>query len=135
LLGVRGMTQGIMNRKILIIDEHGFSRVCSAILNSSGYLTEIITHAADLPEKLNKQSCCLIVISYPFGVSFFESLWQKNIPVIILSDGIDERMIDLLNNFQNSCCMIKPVDYDKFKGMVKQAVEGSLVFEGGYSIV
>jgi len=123
-----------MNRKILIIDEHGFSRVCSAILNSSGYLTEIITRVADLSEKLNKQSCCLIVISYPFGISFFESLWPENIPVIILSDDIDERLIGLLNNFQNTCCMIKPVDYDKFKSTVKQAVDGSRLSQGGFNI-
>jgi len=120
-----------MDRKILIIDEHDFSRVCAAILKSNGYLTEIVTHAADLPEKLNEPSCHLVVMSYPFGINFFEYLGSKNIPIIVLSDEINEGLISLLNNFQNSCCMIKPVDYDKFKRKVKQGISGARLSQGG----
>jgi DNA-binding NtrC family response regulator len=122
-------------KKILIIDEYGFSRICSAILMNGGYQTDVVTQAADLSKKLKSSSFGLIVTSYPFGIAIFDSLHKMNIPIIILSDAIDERLMNILNDFQNSCCMIKPLDYDKFKGMVKQAVEGSFAFEGGYSIV
>jgi DNA-binding NtrC family response regulator len=122
-------------KKILIIDEQGFSRICSAILMSDGYQTDVMTHTTDLPEKLKGGPFALIVTSYPYGSVIFESLQKKNIPIIILSDGIDERLMNILNNLQNSRCMIKPVDYDKFKSMVRQAVDGSLATTRGYSIV
>jgi DNA-binding NtrC family response regulator len=122
-------------KKILIIDEHGFSRICSAILMSDGYQTDTVTLEIDLPEKLKSDSFALIVTSYPYGTVIFESLQTKNIPIIILSDGIDERLMHILNNLQNSRCMIKPVDYDQFKSMVKQAFEGSLSTASGFSIV
>lgn len=122
-------------KKILIVDEHGFSRICSAILKNGGYQTDVVTHTAELSAKLRSGSFGLIVTSYPYGTALFESLQKKKIPIIIFSDGIDERLMSILNNFQNSCCMIKPVDYDKFKSMVKQAVEGSLSTERGFCIV
>jgi DNA-binding NtrC family response regulator len=123
------------DKKILIVDEHRFSRICSAILMSGGYKTDVVSHTDDLSEKLVSGSICLIVTSYPFGAALFELLQKKKIPIIILSDGIDERLMNILSNFQNSCCMIKPVDYDRFKIMVKRAVEGSFGFERGYTIV
>lgn len=123
------------NKNILIVDENGFSRICSAILTSSGYKTDIAPPEMDLSRKLNSGSVDLVVTSYPYGRSIFESLRSKDIPVIILSDSIDERLMTILGDFQNSCCMIKPVDYDRFKSLVKKAVEGSCLAEGGYSIV
>jgi DNA-binding NtrC family response regulator len=122
-------------KKILIVDEYGFSRVCAAILTSSGYKTDIVPLVKDLSQKLADGSIDLIVTSYPYGTEFFEFLRNKDIPVIILSDGIDEQLMGILGDFQNSCCMIKPVDYDRFKGLVKRAVEGFCLTEGGYSIV
>jgi DNA-binding NtrC family response regulator len=122
-------------KKILIVDEHGFSRVCAAILTSSGYKTDILPLVKDLSKKLDDDSIDLVVTSYPYGTAFFDSLRNKDIPVIILTDGIDERLMGILGDFQNSCCMIKPVDYDKFKSLVKRAVEGSYLPGGGYSIV
>jgi DNA-binding NtrC family response regulator len=122
-------------KKILIIDENGFSRICSAILTSSGYQTDVAALEMDFQKKLNSGSVDLVVTSYPYGRSIFGSLRNKDIPVIILSDGIDERLMGILGDFQNSCCMIKPVDYDRFKSLVKRAVDGSCLTEGGYSIV
>jgi DNA-binding NtrC family response regulator len=131
----QNMTTHSKGKKVLIIDEHGFSRICSAILMSDGYQTDVVTLETDLLEKLKGDSVSLIVTSYPYGTVIFESLQTKNIPIIILSDGIDERLMHILNNLQNSRCMIKPVDYDQFKNMVKQAVEGSLTTASGFSIV
>ena len=123
------------DRKILIIDEHGFSRICSALLMSCGYQAEIMTQPDDLSGKLRKNSFDLIVTSYPYGSSVFELLTEQNIPVIVMTDSIDERLISILNAHQQSYCMIKPVDYDRFRSVVKQAVERTIQFEGGYCIV
>ncbi|MDA8101116.1 MAG: hypothetical protein M0042_15975 [Nitrospiraceae bacterium] len=128
------MAASAKEQKILIIDEYGFSRICSAILGSIGYKTEILSHDTDLPIQLRKDSIGLIVSSYPYGARYFEHLWSKNIPIIILSDGIDDQLIGILNKFEHSACMIKPLDYDKFKNTVKQAVEGCLPAAGGFSI-
>ena len=121
-------------KSILIIDELGFSRICSAILETSGYGTDIITHAHDLPTKLNNQELGLIVTSYPYGAFLFEEIKRHNIPTIILSDNVDEKLISTLRNFDNSYCMIKPIDYDKFKAIVKRVIvdenrpEGDIVW-------
>ncbi len=122
-------------KKILIIDEHRFSRICSAILETIGYGTDMISCAHDLPSKLNDNEWGLVVTSYPYGVFFFEQIKKKNIPTIILSDNIDGQLINILNNFNNSYCMIKPLDYDKFKALVRQVISGDHIAQGGYSIV
>jgi DNA-binding NtrC family response regulator len=123
------------DKRILIIDEQGFSRICSAILNRSGYDTDIVIHGRDLSAMLDRGTVSLVVTSYPYGASHFDALRKRDIPTIILSDALDERLISLLGSLRNSCCMIKPVDYDKFKNMVKQVFDGSITFRGGYSIV
>jgi hypothetical protein len=123
-------------KKILIIDEHGFSRICSAILEDMvGYDTDIIVHAEDLPSKLNNDNLRLIVTSYPYGAFLFDEIKKRNIPTIILSDNIDGELIELLGDFDKSYCMIKPLDYDKFKTLVKQVVNGEPIIQGGRTIV
>lgn len=129
------MTAKKTAKKILIMDEYGFSRVCSAILTSNGYTTDIVPLVKDLSKKLDNDSIDLVITSYPYCTDLFESMRNKEIPIIILSEGIDERLMGILGNLQNTCCMIKPIDYDKFRSMVKRAVEGSCLTEGGYSIV
>ena len=124
-----------LEKKILIVDEHGFSRICAALLKSCGYQSVVVTLLEELSEKIKGSTFDLVVTSYPYGTALFESMLTQNIPTIILTDGIDERLMSILNNHQHSFCMIKPVDYDKFRSTVRQAVERTLQFEGGYCIV
>ncbi len=121
--------------KILIIDEQGFSRICSAILSNDGFQTEIASITSDIRAKLSSNGIGLIVTSYPYSSALLESLQDEHIPIIILTDGIDERLIGMLNKFQNSCCMIKPINYDRFKQIVKQSLENAQAHRGGYCIV
>jgi hypothetical protein len=44
-------------------------------------------------------------------------------------------LLTSLGSLQNSCCMIKPLNYDRFKSLVKEVFEGSISLEGGYRIV
>lgn len=126
----------MQEKQILIIDEHGFSRICSAILEEIvGYETDVVSDANELPSKLSNSELKLIVTSYPYGAFFFDEIRKRKIPTIILSDNIDGRLIDMLNDFQNSYCMIKPVDYEKFKALVRQVVSGEPLARGGSCIV
>ena len=119
-------------KQILVIDEHGFSRICSAIIGEIvGYETDVVSDAAELPAKLSNNELKLIVTSYPYGAFFFDAIMERNVPTIILSDNIDSRLIDMLNNYQNSYCMIKPLDYGKFTALVKQVVDGGSSGAGG----
>lgn len=129
------MDTGKQNKTILIVDEHGFARICSAILTADGYRTDVVADMADFSVKLAPDTVGLVVTSYPFGSVVFDLLRTKDIPSIILLDGIDERLMQMLNNLQNSCCMIKPIDYGKFKHIVAQALDGKPLNGGGYSIV
>jgi DNA-binding NtrC family response regulator len=122
-------------KQIVIIDEYGFSRICSGILTNGGYKTTIVTEENDLQEQLKKDAVGLVVTSYPYGASHFNALKKRKIPIIVLTDTINDRLLTSLNSLQNSCCMIKPLNYDKFKNLVKQVFEGSISLEGGYRIV
>jgi DNA-binding NtrC family response regulator len=124
-----------LQNSILIIDEYGFSKICSAILKRVGYETDTASLTNELSSKLNDEAIGLIVTSYPYSVSLFDEIKKRNIPTIILSDDIDGKLIDILDNLSNSFCMIKPIDYDKFKYLVKQVISGDITSQGGYSLV
>lgn len=130
------MVTSLPPKKILIIDEDGFSRICSAIIRDIvGYDTDVLCGGSDLASKLNSRTLKLIVTSYPYGAFLFEEIKKRNIPTIILSDNVDEKLISMINGFENSYCMIKPLDYDRFKGIVKHVVTGELPASGGCCIV
>ncbi len=123
-------------KSILIIDEVGFSRICSAILESEGYRVESVTDRDNLASKLNNEETVLIITScYPYGVLFSEDIKKRNIPVIILSDLINKELINILEKFNSSYCMVKPLDYQEFKRLVRKIVNGDINNHGEYNIV
>lgn len=122
-----------MNRdKILIIDEAGFSRVCSAILQAEGYRTEAVCQD---PHKVDTDGIGLVIASYPFGVGFFGGdAGKASLPVIVLIDHISRELLLFLEGLERSLCLMKPLNYDKFLLLVKQFMNEQ-VLPGGYSIV
>ena len=122
---------------ILIIDETGFSRICSAILEREGYVTKAATTRHALVSALSSDDVGLAIISYPFGAFFCGEIKKKRIPALILSDHINRDLIDLLEGFEDSysCCMIKPLDYRKFRRVVKEVITDETAVHAGYSIV
>ncbi len=128
-------TKNKKNRKIVIIDEHRFSRVCSALLDSIGYSAETYPAVNALPSNFDTDEFGLIVLSYPYGNSLIDEVKKKKIPTIILSDNLDGKLISVLSDFDNSYCMIKPLDYEKFRHLVKQVMTGELGRERGYTVV
>ena len=115
-----------MKKKILICDEAGFSRICSAILEKEGYGTNAICDVHQIDSTINYNDFGLVITSYPFGMYLLEKLKQARIPTIILSDHINRELIMTLEHFDKSYshCMIKPLDYNKFRTLVNQTMRG-----------
>jgi hypothetical protein len=122
-------------KKILIIDEYGFSRVCSVLLDSIGYSTALASNINSLRSDLTAGDVGLIVASYPYVIPFFAGIRNRRIPTLILSNNVDDDLINILSNIDNSFCMIKPLDYSKFKSLVGQLMSGEVPLSGGYNIV
>ncbi len=122
------------NKKILIIDEYAFSRICSAILADAGY-DVTITSVSDLSSSMNTREYDVIVMSYPYCAPIFDEIGRRNSPVILLADNFDEMLIRRLDTFGRSYCMIKPIDYEKFKALVGDALDDNVSLQGGYHIV
>jgi DNA-binding NtrC family response regulator len=123
----------LQGKRILIVDESGFSRVCSALLEFEGYGAKTVTCVEDLDNWLDDYG--LIITSYPYGSFLFSELGKMEIPVIILSDHINRDLITVLEGFKNSYCMIKPLDYQKFRSLVRQVMCGASEAVRGYNIV
>jgi len=112
----------IEKKKILIIDEARFSRVCSAILEKEGYGTRTVSDVRLIEPTMDYSDLGLVIMSYPFGAELLEDLRIMKIPTIILSDRLNRDLVMELENFDKSLsyCMIKPLDYTKFRNLVRQ---------------
>jgi hypothetical protein len=71
----------------------------------------------------------------PYGVPFLQTQKRQDIPTLILSNNLDDDLISALSDIDNSYCMIKPLDYSRFRSLVGQLMSGELSLSGGYSIV
>ena len=125
------------SKKILIIDEAGFSRICSAILEQDGYRVETITSLNNVSKKFSDDDFGLIITSYPYGLYFLREIQRRDTRVakLVLADQFSGDLLSVLEGLNNSCCMMKPLDYTKFRSLVKDMVCGDLNFIGGYNIV
>ncbi len=122
-------------KKILIFDENIFSRICSAILELEGYKTRIVRGIDTLPKKSDYHKFGLIITSYPFGYAFLDEIKRINLPTIILTAYVNREIMSLLRSLTQSFCMIKPLDYHKFKNVVREIVTKGSPALKGYSIL
>ncbi|OGW52742.1 MAG: hypothetical protein A2Y81_10300 [Nitrospirae bacterium RBG_13_43_8] len=122
-------------KKILIVDENRFSRICSAILEHEGFETEILENGANKLTTGDKKKFALVITSYPFGHFLFEKIKDMNLPTIILTDHINRAFVNLLEGFSNSYCMVKPLDYQEFRSLVKQIASCEVPQKNGFSIL
>jgi DNA-binding NtrC family response regulator len=121
----------VSTKKILIIDEDGFSRICSAILNDEGYQTTLAISSDEANEHVSNNGISLIVSSYPYATSFLKSKITKDIPVIVLSDELNNDLIRIMKQIRNSICLVKPLDFERFKYIVRGIINGYLNLSGG----
>lgn len=120
--------------KIIIMDESGFSRICHSILLGEGFPAEVLVRGDREPQPLG-EGVSLLITSYPYGKAFLDRVSDLTVPVIILVDHVGKEVIDVLEELENSYCMVKPIDYRKFTRLVKNLVHDSVFHYGGYSIV
>jgi len=118
-------------KKILIIEEDGFSRICSAILHDEGYQTSFAISAKEAVRIVSDNGISLIVS----GFSHVQSLLQlgiiHDIPKIILSDELNNDLIETMKRIGNSVCLLKPLDFERFKYIVHGIINGYLNISGG----
>jgi DNA-binding NtrC family response regulator len=117
-------------KKVLIIDEDSFSRICSALLEEDGHKTEILEDINSIVSKAGDKDFGLLITSYPFCHSLFEKIRKTGLPTIVLTDHLNRTLINFLEECKNSYCMVKPLDYQKFRSIVKQIVKGEQPNEG-----
>jgi DNA-binding NtrC family response regulator len=112
------------NKKILIADEAGFCRICAAILEQEGYRTITVADVHQFERGLAGDDLGLIITSYPYGAGLLKKLKNRNIPTIILLDQMSRELLLTLDNLDKklSHCMIKPLDYNKFRTLVNQTM-------------
>ena len=118
-------------KRILIVDEDGFSKVCSAILNDEGYQTRQAISEEEAIRHISTNGISLIVSSYPFAVSFLKSSRLRDIPTIVLSDEFNSDLIEVMKCIKNSICLVKPLDFERFKYIVRGIINGYLNLSGG----
>jgi len=119
------------SKKILIIDEDGFSKICSTILHDEGFQTRLAMSAKEAVKFVSNDGISLIVSSYPFALSLLKSKTIKDIPTIILSDELNNDIIQIMQHIKNSICFIKPLDFERFKYIVRGIINGYLKLSGG----
>jgi hypothetical protein len=142
LIGIKFASIYVMpaiRKKILLIDDKGFCRICSAFLKVVGFGMETCTYTMTgcknpLPS-LDHNKIGLIITSYPYSHFILQEIKKSRIPFIILSDNIDNKLMSMLKGFTNSYCMIKPIDYQKFRELVTDIMNGHSTAKKGFSIV
>jgi hypothetical protein len=123
------------DRRVLIYDEDGFSRVCSAILTIEGFRPDIMDEKHDIPDLLSRSEVGVFVTSYPYGVCMLDEMGKRCIPTIVLYDNLDEQFVSTVLGHDNLYCMIKPLNYTKFKNLVKSLLSNEQVSRDEYGIV
>ncbi|MBI5055407.1 MAG: hypothetical protein HZB61_02135 [Nitrospirae bacterium] len=118
-------------KKILILDENGFSKVCSAILNDEGYQTTLAISSEEAAKFVSANGISLIVSSYPYALPFLKSKLIKDIPTIVLSDELNSDLLEVMKRIKNSICLVKPLDFERFKYIVCGIINGYLNISGG----
>ena len=128
-----GMDTG-RDRIALIYDEDGFSRVCSALLKMSGCVTEVMDGRRDAATRLRSEDVGVFITSYPYGAFMLEEVRKRRIPSVVLLDNNGELYGERLDAYDDLYCMIKPIDYDKFKSLVHQLLSEQPVSRDGFTV-
>jgi hypothetical protein len=93
-----------------------------------------MTNSEKLLSRLD-QNIGLIITSFPYDDLLLKEIKKRKIPSMILSGNIDGRLMRILDSLHSSYCMIKPIDFEKFRSMVQIVMSGDLIAQEGFSIV
>ncbi len=102
-------------KRILVIDEPGFARVCGALLTLDGYRVETPTGEGSWGEDFD-----LVITSYPYGEQAARDLVEGSTPVLVMADCLSSGLLDLVRSLRYSWCMIKPIDFEQFPAVIQR---------------
>lgn len=105
-----------VEKKVLVIDDPHFSKVCSAILKHMGLAVEVPERWDDI--SVDEQNYKLVIGSYPLAKDAFLKISTWQVPFIILSDTINRELTTLAEDLHQCHCFLKPLDYDNFRCIV-----------------
>jgi hypothetical protein len=109
------------NKKILVFDEESFSKICHALLQLDGY-PAICLAKMDIEQADKLDDYGLVITSFPYGLSLFPRLMHRQTPVLVLSDCLSGELLECLKGIRNSLCMVKPIDYEQFRGKIRNVM-------------
>ncbi|WP_305046479.1 response regulator [Geoalkalibacter sp.] len=119
------------SKKILVLDDHNFSRVCRAILEREGFAPEI-PETNKISATLSRwQEFGLVIASYPIAETFAEKIRNAGTPVLVLSDFFNREISEALEHFKVCRCLIKPLDFEHFIGVIGEMFHGEASKQGG----
>ncbi|MDY0269702.1 DNA-binding response regulator [Trichloromonas sp.] len=123
-----------MLKKVIIVDEQGFSRICSALLELQGCRAECRSLPVGAMD-LHRPDVGLVLTSYPYGERLLAEMGDGELPVLVLADSLSEPLLAALRRVRHACCMVKPVDYERLTSYIRQVLLGETSEWGGYDFV
>jgi len=72
----------------------------------------------------------LIILNYPYADAILKSKVIGNIPVLMLVEQLGEEVMEVLIRLKKGICMLKPIDFEKFKLIIKKILDGKLRMYG-----
>jgi hypothetical protein len=121
-------------KKILIVDEERFCRVCTALLGLVGIEPARIVCHTRFDSDHSLEGYELVITSFPYDSCLLERLQVHDIPAMVFSDCLSGELLDNLKKSANIGCMIKPIDFERFKELLGKLLQ-SVNSLGGCQIV
>ncbi|HXV19779.1 MAG TPA: hypothetical protein VD811_02170 [Desulfuromonadales bacterium] len=109
------------NKKILVFDEESFARICHALLLLDGYPSDCLAKR-DIEQAGALDDYGLVITSFPYGSGLISRLMHRQTPVVVLSDCLSGELLECLKGIRNSLCMVKPIDYEQFRGKIRNVM-------------
>jgi len=105
-------------KKIMIVDEEGFGRVCCALLEMYGYSPEHLSQCEDFRMRCLSDQYELVITSYPYGSDILNELKNSELKTIVLSDFISSELLARIKGISQVICLTKPLDFGNFRDVI-----------------
>lgn len=135
LINLKGWAFPVDGKKILVVDEPGFAKVCGALLRLNGFAVETSAGAELAEPQPAVDGYDLVITSFPYGAEVVETMREGSVPLLVLADCLSRDLLESVRSVRKSCCLIKPLDFEKFNSVVSRMIGGHDTFAGGYEIV
>lgn len=122
-------------KKILVVDEPGFAKVCRALLRLNGFAVETAGEGENEDLYPVVDGYDLVITSFPYGAEVVETMREGNVPLLVLADCLSRDLLESVRSVRKSSCLIKPLDFEKFNSVVRRMLGDGDSLAGGYEIV